>query len=67
MASPDSVYHHVKDMADGLLRNKSVRELDLSENCFGVQGVVDVFEAIKDNRTLKMLKLESCGLTDTFI
>lgn len=51
-----------QDLASALTSNQRLETLDLGQNVFGKNGIIMLFEALKQNNSpLRMLRLKMCG------
>ena len=56
--------HSAKSLAEALVTNKHLEELDISDNTLlGDDGIQHLVLALKVNEGLKMLDLEECSIT----
>lgn len=54
-------------VSEGMEYNTSISELDLSENCLEKSSLGQICQFLRTNRTLRILHLESCHLSDEFM
>lgn len=56
-SSADAVSLQIKALSEGLSKNRSLRQLDLSYNEIGSAGFISIFTSLQENKVLKILQL----------